>query len=193
MAKFEDYSEVVFWDFKRMDNVNYNFNIAERLINCALKSDDKNCFYKPIYLILAAIIECTLYDFLKKINEHRYEQVPNLTPKEIQAIQNMTKVPNKLKCFNDICKKHQLLGASNSMYDNINTTSEIRNRIHIQNEKRSHPKDESDLWSDAIVISCGQLLKDIFTIMCNQYPRPGNFHKNPDLQFFPEPWKRLNK
>lgn len=50
-----------------MDNVNYNYVIAEKLIQIALNSKDQEYFYKPIYLLIAAIIECTLYDFLKKL------------------------------------------------------------------------------------------------------------------------------
>ncbi|HAT1825575.1 TPA: hypothetical protein JBA24_14390 [Legionella pneumophila] len=172
-----------------MDNVNYNYVIAEKLIQIALNSKDQEYFYKPIYLLIAAIIECTLYDFLKKINEHRYEKIPNLTKKEASAIQDM-KVPNKLNCFNNICKKHQFFGSSDdSIYDRIHKTAEIRNRIHIQNGKGTAPRDESILWNAQIVKDCGRLLKQIFELMCNKYPRPGQFHDNPTMAEFPEPWE----
>ncbi|KTD13985.1 Uncharacterised protein [Legionella israelensis] len=174
-----------------MDNVNYNFKIIEKLVNSAIEGTDKRYYCKPIYLLLAAIIECTLYDFLKKINEHRYEQVPNLTKKEVKAIQDMKKVPNKLNCFNNICKKHSFLGEDEAIYDQINEAAEIRNRIHIQNEKGHSPMDESDLWEINTIKKCGQLLKDIFVIMCEKYPRPDGFHDNPTLDEFPEPWTKL--
>jgi hypothetical protein len=154
MERFNNFTSVIFWDFKRMDNVNYNFEITEKLIESAVKNKDKQYYYKPIYLLLAAIIECTLYDFLKKINEHRYEQVPTLTQKEISAIQDM-KVPNKLNCFNKICKKYRLLGAGEDIYDQLTNTAEIRNRIHIQNGKGHLPKDEANLWQIKMVRECG--------------------------------------
>ncbi len=192
MELFNNFSSVIFWDFKRKDNVNYNFEITQRLIENAIKSKDKKYYYKPIYLLLAAIIECTLYDFLKKINEHRYEQVPNLSLKEISAIQDMS-VPNKFSCFNKICEKHSFLGADKTIYKRIERTAEIRNRIHIQNVKISTPRDESKLWTASIVKDCGRLLKEIFEIMCERYPRPDSFHDDPTITIsdFPTPWEKL--
>jgi hypothetical protein len=190
MSEFDNYSAVIFWDFKRMDNVNYNFKIVDKLIESSLNSDEKKLFYKPIYLILSSIIECTLYDFLKKINQHRYEHIPNLGEEEVKAIQNM-EVPNKLNCFNKICKKYLFLGADEAIYEKIQHVAEIRNRIHIQNGKGNKPYDESFLWKTPLIKECGQLLKDIFVLMCEKYPRPDRFHDNPIMDSFPQPWEKL--
>src|SRR3989304_8235025 len=75
---FSDYTNVFFWDFKRMDNVNYNFGIAEILYK-AKKQNGNDCrLNKPIILTIVSTIECILYDFVRRVNEHRNEIIPNL-------------------------------------------------------------------------------------------------------------------
>lgn len=191
MAVFEDYSKMIFWDYKRRDNVNYNFKIVEFII-VDIKPSSECWYYKPIFLIISSIIECCLYDFLKKIHEHRYEQVPNLDEEDIKSIQNID-LPNKLTNFSDICKKYSLLGANQEIYDRIHKIAKTRNRIHIQNQKNFKPLNESELWTKDKVKMCGDLLKDIFIFMCERYPRPERTtnHSNPPLSNFPEPWVSL--
>lgn len=191
MTAFEDYSKVIFWDYKRRDNVDYNFKIIESMID-SIKDSSEYCYYKPIFLIISSIIECLLYDFLKKIYEHRYEKVPNLDKGDIEALQNID-LPNKLTNFSDICKKYSLLGRDQEIYDRIQNIAKIRNRIHIQNQKNFRPLDESELWTKDQVKLCGSLLKDIFILMCERYPRPEKTtnHSNPPLSNFPEPWALL--
>ena len=192
MTAFEDYSKVIFWDYKRRDNVDYNFKIIEVMIANNHGTSEPQYYYKPIILIISSIIECLLYDFLKKIHEHRYEKVPNLDKDDIEALQNID-LPNKLTNFSDICKKYSLLGNNQEIYDRIQNIAKIRNRIHIQNQKNFRPLDESELWTKDQVKLCGDLLKNIFILMCERYPRPEQTtnHSNPPLSNFPEPWALL--
>lgn len=190
MTSFAEYAEVIFWDFKRRDNVVYNFVIVESLIHAAKKTPHEHYFYKPIFIVLTSIIECTLYDFLCKVHEHRYERVPNITKDDIQAVQNM-ELPNKLTNFTDICRKHKFLGSSPQIYEALRGTAKIRNRIHIQNGKYYLPLEETNLWNADLVKGCGALLRDIFKIMVEKYPRPESFHRNPFFTHFPTPWDTL--
>ncbi len=189
---FPEYSKVIFWDYKRRDNTDYNFQILETMISALKSSPQPKYFYKPIFLIMVSIIECTLYDFFLKIQEHKYEKIPNLSEEEKEGIQN-TNIPNQLGSFNDICKKYQFLGRETEIYEKIKIISNTRNRIHIQNIKFHKPSDESHLWNKDILKKCGNILKEVFIIMCEKYPRHENTtnHENPSTSNFPEPWKLL--
>jgi hypothetical protein len=187
MLSFQQYSEVIFWNFKRMDNANYNFEIIESLIDSACQSGKKTLHSKPIIFLIMSIVECALYDLLLRIKEHVYESI-NIAPEDIKIIK-ATNIPDALQSYTDICKKYELLGAD---YQKLNKFIPIRNRVHIQNIKAYHPPDEYQLWSSDLTKECGVLLKDIFVYMCEKYPRTaGQFHSEPDLTLFPEPWNKL--
>ena len=192
MSAFEEYSKVIFWDFKNRDNVDYNFKIIEVMIANIKEASEPQYYYKPIFLIISGIIECVLYDFLEKIQKHKYEKVPNLNKEDIESLKSID-LPNKLANFSDICRKYSLLGKKPKIYNQIQNMAKIRNRIHIQNQKGSHPLDEFNLWTTDQVKTCGNLLKDIFILMCERYPRPSGTtrHTNPDASNFPEPWLLL--
>lgn len=192
MSEFNDYSAMIFWNFKRMDNVNYNFEIINSLINSACKcTHNKSHHYKPIFILMMSIIECVLYDFLCRVQEHRYEGV-NLGEKEILKIQDI-ELPKKLKNYTDICHSHNLLSSDDNkkIYQDIFKFIEIRNRMHIQNQKNHAPADEYQIWTINLIKSCGDLIKQLFLHLCANLPRPEQFHNSPDLAKFPEPWKKL--
>ena len=190
MTDFSEYSKVFFWNFKRMDNVNYNFKIIEYLIS---SSTQNPLLIKPIIILLVSIIECILYDFLCRVQEHKQEKISNISEEDIQKIKD-SQLPNKLGNFCEICKKYEFIGdKQQSIYDKICSFSNIRNRIHIQNSKRDHPLDEEDLWDLNLLKSCGSLFKEICIYMCNNYSRPehisGEIPKEID---FPEPWNLIS-
>jgi len=171
-----------------MDNVNYNFDCLDALAEGSLKAPLPHLFYKPIFLLMTGIIECTIYDFLKKIHQHKHERIPNIDERDVHQLQNI-KLPNKLYNFTNICRKYQLLGSDPVLYERIHEMVEIRNRIHIQNE-RGIPREE-DLWDLPLIQHCGDLFYSVYTIMCLEYPRPGSHHKSPPMKDFPQPWNSL--
>lgn len=137
---------------------------------------------------MTGIIECTLYDFLKKIDEHVFEKVPNLEMDVIYCIKKMD-LPNKLTNFSDICRKYYLLGQDKKIYEDIQDIANIRNRIHIQNQKKLKPLDENKRWTKDQIQRCGKLLRDIFILMCLSYLREKRVI--PPLSDFPIPWDLL--
>ena len=191
MSDFHNYCEVIFWSFERKNNVVYNFGIISTLINSVQSSQNKAHFYKPIFIIMMGIIECVLYDFLCRVQEHRYEEV-NLSSVEISNIQDID-LPKKLKNYTDICNSYDLLSrdGSKDIYKKIEELIEIRNRVHIQNQKQYVPPKEWELWSKDIVIKCGRLIQEILVYLCQNIPRPDSFHSNPDIHNFPTPWENL--
>ena len=192
MIAFEEYLKVIFWNFERSANVDYNFKIIEAMIASVKGMSEPQYHYKPIFLIIISIIECVLYDFLKRAHEHTNEKFLNLDSGDIESLQSID-LPSKLANFSDICRKYSLLGENPEIYDRIQNIAQTRNRIHIQNQKGSIPVYESRLWTKDQVKTCGNLLKDIFILMCERYPRPQKTtgHTNPDTSKFPQPWLSL--
>ncbi len=190
MNDFDKYCEIIFWSFERKNNVIYNFQIINGLITDARKNKNTNHYYKPIFILMMAVIECVLYDFLCRIKQEVHEGL-NLSKNERSIIRRKN-LPKQLKCYVDICRKHKLLGSNKpDVYEALYRNLEVRNRVHIQNLNNFIPQNESDLWNQKKVKSCGSLLQYIFQHICNHYPRPERFHTNPDLKKFPTPWDGL--
>lgn len=190
MPDFHDYCEVIFWNFERKNNVVYNFNLIEFLIEDAKKSKYQSYYYKPIIVIIMSIIECSLYDFLWRVKQAKIEGI-HVTTKQKNAIES-TNISNALQSYLDICKKQEILGEKSSdIYARLQKHIEYRNRIHIQNRKRYSPSKEQKLWTKSKVINTGNLLREIFTYICKKYPRPDKFHSSPNLNLFPAPWNNL--
>lgn len=190
MDCFEDYCKVIFWDFKRMDNVVYNFDIITTLIDDASNSKNPHHHYKPLIILMMGIIECTLFDFLTRTKEIRYEKI-NLTEDEKALIRNK-EIPDKLKSYIDICKKHAFLGVKEGGYKTLYKYADIRNRVHIQNIKKTSPIRDWNLWNDVTKVkTCGNLFKSIFKYLCLNYPRGNQNMSEPDFKNFPTPWEKL--
>ena len=190
MPEFHDYCEVIFWNFERKNNVVYNFNIIEFLIEDAIKSKYQSYYYKPIIILMMSIIECALYDFLWRVKQAKIEGI-SVTATQKKEIES-TNIPNTLQNYVEICLKRKLLGSDSSdIYSRLQKHIEYRNRIHIQNRRKYQPDKEYKLWTKHKVITTGNLLRDVIIFLCRKYPRPDNFHSNPDMNFFPTPWNNL--
>lgn len=189
MTKFHDYCSVIFWDFNRMDNVEYNFTIIGNLIRDSANSKNKSSYYKPLTILIVGIIECVLYDFLCRVKQERHEGI-NLSKEEKDILRDK-KWPDKFKCYIDICKKHNLLGNKVKLYDSLHDYAKIRNRVHIQNINKYEPDKEPRLWNNKTVRLSGELLHEVFLHLCKKFPRPDKFHNNPNLDLFPTPWNNF--
>lgn len=189
MSEFKKYISMIFWDFKRADNVEYNFEIMEILINDAKESDKKNYYVKPLILIMTSILECLLYDLLKRGNEARNEPI-NLTEDQKSSLEDIT-VPSKFGNFIDLSQSNKLLGPDNDIYKKLRDFLDCRNRIHIQNIDQEKPLHEQELWTVDSLKDCGNLIMEIFKYCCENFPRPEGFHGNPSLNDFPQPWNLL--
>ncbi len=132
MKSFDDYSYIFFWDFKRMDNANYNFRVLNVLCDAKKANQSNDLFNKPIILIIVGIAECILFDFIKRINEHTAEEIPNLEKEKIHNIK--AKTLKKLQQIVDHAQINDLL-LSKDLYPKLNELIPLRNRIHIQDEQ----------------------------------------------------------
>ncbi len=186
MINFTNFTDMFFWDFKRMDNVNYNFKVVENL--CKVKKEDHlDIFNKPIIIILVSIIECILYDFLRRINQHTNEIIPGLDHKKINDTKN--KIIDELSPIIAHIKKHNYLQEIKGevLYDNLDELRKLRNRVHIQNRNNQLDRNEDKIWTNYSVQLAGNTLERICIVLCNSYSRPG---KSPiSFRNFPKPWQ----
>lgn len=183
---FSDYTNVFFWDFKKMDNVNYNFGIVEKLYTVKKQNGSNSFFNKPIIIAILSIIECILYDFVRRVNEHSNEKIPNLD----DAFVANTKIKT-LEHFEPLIvhiKKNNLLRISNkdSIYDELDHLRKVRNRIHIQNIQQQLDRDECNVFTEDNLKLAEKSLERICEILCHVYPRPDR--EFCSMSDFPRPW-----
>lgn len=188
---FSRYVWVISWNFKTADNILYNYKVMEVQIQSAINVPELSpYFYKPIFIQMASIIECALYDLFRRIDEHVHEKLPSLAEEIINELKNKN-LKNKLTIYIDISRKHKLLGRGDDIYSDLKAISKIRNRVHIQNEKREQPIDDDRVWTLECVNECGRLLKEVYSYMVMTYPRKWHQEEKLNLPSFPEPWKEL--
>lgn len=187
MTNFKGYLECFFWDFKRMDNVDHNFTIIQHILNT-----NSLMVFKPVIVLTASIIECILYDFLTRIQEHSREKIVNLSTNEIALIKNK-ELPNAFYNYIQLYKKHSIFNNCEGLYAKMEKICEMRNRIHIQNLKQQPPVKEYEIWNKKNAIETGEVLRCIVLYLAKNHPRPDHFHDAPDISEdkFPFPWDNL--
>lgn len=170
------------WSFKKGDNVVYNFRILRSLYEAQSRAGmgEKGLLNKPIVVIIVAIIECLLADFIDRVKEHRREKVPNLTDDQIHAIRYRRKGGSlverqmgALTHFIDEIQKHNLFGVdTDDLYQAMHYFRRVRNRIHIQNSGSTElPENEYAVFTNANLMAAQRLLQSVIETMFRKYFR----------------------
>lgn len=189
------------WSFKKGDNVLYNFAILRSLYEAQAKAGvtEKSLFNKPIVVIIVAIIECLVADFIDRVKEHRREKVPNLTDDQIHAIRYKEKGGSlverqmrELTHFIDQIQKHNLFGVeTDDLYEAMHYFRRVRNRIHIQNSQSTDlPADEYAVFTRQNLTAAQRLLESVIEAMFTKYYRQQERDKLTSIEVrrFPYPW-----
>jgi hypothetical protein len=189
------------WSFKKGDNILYNFAILRSLYRAqeAAHIAEKSLFNKPIIVIIVAIIECLIADFIDRVKEHRREKVPNLTDNQIHAIRYKEKGGSlverqmrELTHFIDQIQKHNLFGVeTDDLYEAMHYFRRVRNRIHIQNSQSTDlPADEDAVFTKQNLDAAQRLLKSVIETMFTKYYRQKEKDRlaSIDVRRFPYPW-----
>lgn len=183
---FSDYTAQFFWNFKRMDNVNYNFEILDALYTAKKDTEDRH-FNKPIILIVMSIIECMLYDFLDRIRRRSTDPLPNIKFSIIAYIQGSKDTDELREVIKQVKSQNLLLAtAGDTIYSDLEQLRKVRNRIHIQNKYDLLNKNEYDVFTNVETKKAEICLERVCEVLCNSYPRGSN---NPiPMDDFPRPW-----
>lgn len=186
---FEDYTNQFFWSFKRMDNVNYNYLILERLYKSKHNDDGSSLYIKPILITLVAIVECALYDFIERIQDHVSDTIPNLKEDIISEIKSKQNINVFSRVIAQVRKQNLLRAESgDTIYDDLELLNNIRNRVHIEDIWRQLDKDEPKIFTETNLKLGEATLEKVFEVLCNVYPRRWHI-ANPILMAdFPRLW-----
>ena len=185
--QFHEYTEQFFWSFKMMDNVNYNFQIIEALYLAKKQNGNNMLFNKPITILIMAIIECMLYDFIVRIHTYSNDPFPNITQSIVSYLRGINQT-DQLKIIIPRIKSQNLLRASagDSIYDDLEHLRNVRNRLHIQNKYNMLHKDEHRVFTQDNLKTAEQCLEKVCNVLCNVYPR---WKRSPmSMNEFPRPW-----
>jgi len=184
---FSEYTGQFFWDFKRMDNVNYNFSIVEILYTAKKANRNNTHFNKPITILLIAMIECMLYDLIIRIRTHMNDPFPNMNWSIVSFFRGKRET-DELKVIITNIQAQNLLRANpgDTIYADLEHLRCVRNRVHIQNRWNTLDRDEPRVFTDAELQTAEQCFEKVCEVLCNVYPR---WNKQPlPMVDFPRPW-----
>jgi len=182
MKKFSEYTEVIFRDLNRKRNVNFNFLIVDSLCRIPQKAN----LNKPAILIIAAIVECLFYEFIRYVNEHEGKKMPGLDEEAVTVIRdiNTDKFRDLVRHMKTINFYKEVVGSQ--LYDELELLRNMRNRIHIQNDYEVLDDEEELIWTETNLCLAGNVLKKTCKILCQVYLVKGG--KMLSFKEFPEPW-----
>jgi len=185
------------WEFKKGDNIVYNFQILWILYESRLQSNEQHLFNKPIIISIASIIECILDDFVQRIQQRTRDPLPNITSEIIHDFKYREKDGvlefNKLESvalYLKQAEKHNLFDQPKIFYENLWLLKNARDRVHIQNRYGKLEANEDRVFSDARLKLSEEILEIVIDKMVSKFPRSSS-PTPQDINLFPFPWKLL--
>jgi hypothetical protein len=172
-------------DYKLGDNIAYNFEILGALyaLRAGASEEQKEALRKPIIILNVSIIDAVLYDFYHKVRTLKREGVANISAALVSLWQRMT--VDKLAMSIDQARKHNLFAEPQAFYDQLDDLRKLRNRVHIQNEKRDFEPDDHVAFSEARLILSEQAVEKVLVKMARDHPRNHDYVVN-----FVVPWNK---
>lgn len=159
--------------FKLGDNINYNLKILGRLYEYYESSsrDKKHLLHKPIIVIISSIIEAILYDFYNRAKLHTREGIANIGIEILTHIRS-EKGLSKFGRYIATAEKHDLFaGMGANFYNDLKELSKIRNRVHIQNDKKEFEADDQYAFNSTRKRLAERTLEGVMRIMAERHPR----------------------
>lgn len=160
-------------DFKIGDNINSNLKTLRVLYEmCDEDTARRKHLRKPIIITLVSVAEAMLYDFIRRVQSG--ERVPTLPKTILQALKG--KDYSKLTNLVSGAKTHDLFQADAQLYEQIEELRQLRNRVHIQNERNHFERDELRAFSAARQIRAEEVLEYIAKFLAANHPRNASLH-----------------
>lgn len=158
--------------FKIGDNINHNLRIQAILYKHyeAGSDSEKRFLCKPIISINASVAEAVLADFFRKINILFLEGIKNVSRDVRDLI--MARRVDEFGKYIDRAKDHGLLVGEDKLYERLHHLRELRNRIHIQNDKFNYkPADEWEAFTKEEKKESEEVVEILFRLMATEYIR----------------------
>ncbi|MGO8843398.1 MAG: hypothetical protein ACLQF1_20420 [Methyloceanibacter sp.] len=179
-------------NFKLGDNINHNLAIMRLFYEQfdRVTNYEKRLLCKPIILLQVSIIEAVLYDLHTRIRMFTWEGVRNLTTEAINHVR--ASHIDKLDKYIASARRHDFFELADSdYYDRLEELRRLRNRIHIQNEKRHFEADEWHAFNEQRKVQAERALEKTMRTMASKFMRPPHTHyvgvfELPWVEHFPE-------
>ncbi len=175
--------------FKIGDNIHYNLEVLKTLYSAhnSLSKDRSIYLEKPITIILVAICEAIIHDFIKRSQWFTVEGINGLTETQLNTLRDSKawSMEKKIELF----KKINLLQTTDvGLYDLLDNLSKLRNRIHIQNEKQNFEVDEIYAFTKARRVQAEKMVEVLMKTISTLYPRPIHIRDSGFVEDFELPW-----
>ncbi|MBV2121695.1 MAG: hypothetical protein KUF74_09590 [Candidatus Thiodiazotropha sp. (ex Ctena orbiculata)] len=174
-------------DFKLGDNINHNLKVLAYLYQRQDDPGDADAWLlrKPAIILIGSICEAILHDLHMRMNLYTVEGVKGITATVLSYVRG--KKIDKFETYIASAKKHSLLGASSeSIYSELEQLRKLRNRVHIQNEKKHFEDNDSQAFSAARQVSAEEALEKLIKTVSSNHPRPA--HAAGHVNDFNLPW-----
>lgn len=171
--------------FKLGDNISYNCRVLCTLyrLRAAGDAQTKRHLQKLITILNVSIIDAVLHDFYSRVRTHTREGVANVAAAVIAEWRGTA--IDRLERFITQAKKHDLFGQPDDFYDDLHTLRKLRNRIHIQNEKKDFEPDDYQAFTEARMVLSEKAVEKVLTHMAAHHARVHDY-----VADFQLPWDR---
>lgn len=174
-------------NFKLGDNIVFNLNSLALLYKYyrSESTSNQNLLRKSIILINASCTEAVLHDFYKRIRGNTKEGVTGLAGNVVDAIRILKRI-DKFDLYITHAEKHDFFNANHTdMYEVMHEIRQLRNRVHIQNEKNHFEPDDVNAFNEERLTQSEKVLEAVVRTMSSKYPRSSQFNYVSD---FVLPW-----
>jgi len=159
--------------FKLGDNINHNLRVLILLYEFQSQLLDirqKQVLCKPIIIFIASICEAVLADLHMRIRVYTFEGVKNVAENVMAYIRS--KKIDEFDKYIASARKHDFFDAGDtSFYEALDKLRKLRNRIHIQNDKRHFEPDEYNAFTPSRQELAERVLEKVMKTMLAKYSR----------------------
>jgi hypothetical protein len=159
-------------NFKLGDNIHFNTLVLQELYVGFNDGDAnrKRLLCKPIIIQLVSIIEAMLYDFHFRVRNHTSEGIVNVGLDVMAAIRGES--VDKFAKYIQNVKDHKIIpDEDGKLFDNLDLLRRLRNRVHIQNDRRELELDDMNAFSEYKKTLAERCLERIAKTLAEKYPR----------------------
>ena len=167
-------------EFKTGDNMAYTASILKELYQ-----SESRFLVKPKVVFNTSLIDAALYDFFRRIRGHTIEfaYLDDKVRENIRKI-NVEKVRSFKSHINKF-RDYQLLGNSHDLYESLYSLNNLRNRVHIQNEKGLFEADERHAFTHEKLQLSEKCTEFVLCFLSQNYPRNSDFIGGIELPWEP--------
>ncbi|MCK0070858.1 hypothetical protein [Kordiimonas laminariae] len=171
--------------FKIGDNIQYNLDALELLYDLYNDVDKQLYLRKLIIVQIGSLLDAVLYDFFFRAVNHTIEGIDNVPQDLIDEIQDNPRRADKLDKYIRFSQDHGVFdGLGPDIYDEMNELRKLRNRIHIQNERRDFEADDSEAFSERRKELAERVLSGVMQTLSDNHARHVENHNG----IFVLPW-----